>query len=343
MKTDHFAVVVGIGKYPCLTDLAGPVNDAKAFRAWLVNPGGGDVDPANVHFQTTEDFHPPDPPGPKQTHPFDTEIRNLFYDLVRQTRDRDAWIGERLYIYMAGHGFTNPTADRQHLTGLYAANADNYEAGNVVGTMYAEWFRMWAGFHEIVLVMDCCRANDLVQQLNTTGLPGGKGRPGRAAEVRTFYAQATQPGMVARERAMNGGQVLGIFTRTLLDALDRAPPDPSGHVTGRIVEGYVHQNIRAVAGPVEVADPHFSVNNKKDIVLVSRAAAPGTRVKLLLDPFSGPVEVMILRGPSDVVHQMRVTAPNLTLHLAPGYYKAVVDGSDRHLFEVGGTDVEITC
>lgn len=341
MNTDHYAVVVGIGKYPGFSDLAGPTHDASAFRDWLEKPDGGWLDPDNIRFQTTDCFHPPDPPGPKETHPYDAEIRNLFYDFVRRTHER-AWVGERLYIYMAGHGFTEPAADRQHLTGLYAANADSYEAASVVGTMYAEWFRMWAGFREIVLVMDCCRANDVVQRLNTSGLPGGKGRPGEAKQVRTFYGYATQPGQVARERPMNGGPVRGIFTKTLLDALDRAPPDPQGHVTGRIVKGYVHQNIRTVAGPVEVEDPQFAVDDDRDIVLVSRTTAPGTRVRLHLDPFSGPVEVVIFRGPSEVVVRVQATGPDVPLFLAPGFYKAEVGGSERPLFEVGGEDVDFT-
>ena len=342
MKSDHHAVLVGIGKYPGFTDLEGPRHDAEAFRDWLVDPAKGDVDPANVRLLTTAHFHPPDPADTKDTHPWDQDIRNLFYPHVKAALQK-AWIGERLYIYMAGHGFTEPQADRNRLTGLYAANADIVEAASVVGTMYAEWFRMRAAFREIVLVMDCCRTNDQLHRLNTSGLPGGGVRVAESRKVKTFYAYATQPGLAARERKLNGGEVRGIFTATFLEALDKAPADDQGKVTGQIVKGYVHQNLRTLAAGVEVDDPEFDSDWRKDIVFLTRAATPRTRVRIRIDPFHGPVDVVIWQGPGTEVGRVTATAADAEAKLRPGFYKATLDGTDRgNLFEVGGSDVTVT-
>ncbi len=141
---------------------------------------------------------------------------------------------------------------------------------------------------------------------------------------------------------MNGGDIRGIFTKTVLDALDRAPPDEQGQVTGRIVKGYVHQNLRAVAGDTPVEDPEFDVDDEKDIVFLTRPAAPGTAVRLHLDPFTGPVIIVIYRGPDEEVLRIEATSADVTVKLPPGYYKPTVDGAKRPLFEVGGEDVDLT-
>jgi hypothetical protein len=48
----HYAVVVGINRYPGLSDLRGARADAGAFADWLERPDGGAVPPANVNFGT---------------------------------------------------------------------------------------------------------------------------------------------------------------------------------------------------------------------------------------------------------------------------------------------------
>ena len=284
MKTDHHAVVVGIGTYPGFTDLDGPSADAAAFHDWLIDPAKGDVDPANVHLLRTDDFHPPAPDTVYDAHPWDDEVRRLLRPFVSDGMAQ-AWVGTRLYIYMAGHGFSVADPARASLTALYAANAGIDEAPNVVGTIYAEWFRLNAVFREIVLIMDCCRTVDVLHGLDERAMPEVQGRAGLVTQVKKFYACAAQWGQVARERRMNGA-VKGIFTTTLLEALERARPNRLGHVTGTILKGYIHQNIDTVAGDARVEQPDIDADDQRDIVFAERHEVPEPKIFFHLDPFA---------------------------------------------------------
>src|SRR5215472_8538461 len=48
VNENHYAVVVGINRYPGISDLAGPVNDAAAFYGWLVDDTAGGLPPENA-------------------------------------------------------------------------------------------------------------------------------------------------------------------------------------------------------------------------------------------------------------------------------------------------------
>ncbi len=51
----HFALVVGINKYPALTPLRGPRRDADEMYAWLTSPDGGHLPPGNVERVEVDD------------------------------------------------------------------------------------------------------------------------------------------------------------------------------------------------------------------------------------------------------------------------------------------------
>jgi len=340
VKADHHAIVIGIGTYPGFSNLEGPSSDAAAFRDWLIDPTGGDVDPANVGYLRTDDFHPPGPGGVDDAHPFDDDVQALFRPFVRAGL-ADAWFGERLYVYMAGHGFTVNDPSRSHLTALYAANAAIDHAPHVVGTVYAEWFRLNAVFREIVLIMDCCRTADPLHGIDEPGLIKAPGRAGLVSQVRKFYGYGAQWGQVARERRIDGA-VQGIFTATLLDALRRAPPNRLGQVNGTQVKNYVHQNFDEVAGEVEVAAPDFDLGNYGEIVFARRQHAPGTPVRIRLAGFAGGEEIVVSAGPDKVLERIQAPGAVVALELQPGFYKVSVEGTGRQtLFEVGGEDVEL--
>lgn len=342
MNDKHHAIVIGIGTYPGFRDLAGPLNDAKAVHDWLVDPARGAVPEDNVHLLTTAEFHPPGPDTVLDAHPWDQEMRNLFRDYVREGL-RNPWYGDRLYIYMAGHGFNVSDPRSAHLGALYAANAATEEAPNVVGTLYAEWFKSNAVFREIVLVMDCCRTMDSVHHPFTEALPVVPGRPDLISKVRTFYAYATQWGHSTSERTMDDGVVRGVFTTAFLQALERARPNERGEITGDVVKGYVHQNIRTVAGePVD--DPAFRGQRPEEIVFLKRAVAPAATVHIHLDPFDGPVRLRLLRDPEEPGTPLQADGRDVETQLLPGFYKVVVEGTDRWaMFQViGGADASVT-
>ena len=108
-------------------------------------------------------------------------------------------VGQRLYIFVAGHGFSDPKDLKT--TGLYTANAQDLFAFNVGVTAYAEWFRRHAVFDEIVLIMDCCRTINPLHVVSQPPLPSYESSP-RADRIRWFYAFASGPGQESQALRM---------------------------------------------------------------------------------------------------------------------------------------------
>lgn len=337
MAADDRAIVVGIRLYPGFSRLDGPSNDAEAFRDWLVDASGGAVDPANVALLLTSSFHPPDPAGVTDAHPVEDEINALFRPLLPEAALQRR-IGRRLYIFLAGHGFGDPT-DMQ-TAALYAANADQFSFPHVAGTAYAEWFRRSGAFDEVVLIMDCCRIAAPLFSVRPPPVPRITASS-RASSVRRFYAFAAGWNGVARERDI-GGKVRGIFTVALIDALRLAPSNRLGRVTGSLVKDYLHNHIGTVAGGVAINPPEIVVDSSREIVFAERAAPPGATVHVHLTPFAGGETVVILAGSRAEVARVTASSADLELSLEPGIYKACVEGTGREtLFEVVGREISI--
>lgn len=323
MAPEDHAIVVGIRIYPGMSSLQGPCNDAEAFRAWLSRPDGGNVKAAKIRFLVTDQFPPPT--GVANARPLADEIHALFRPLVSKGAI-DGRQGRRLYIYMAGHGFSDP--QDMDTAALYAANAQLTFPLHVAGTAYAEWFRRQATFDEIVLIMDCCRATTPMNEIVPPQLPTLSGSA-QAKNVRTFYAYATCWSGVARERRFSGA-VRGIFTHALLDAFDNALPGHAQRVTGTAISDYVH-NSHYFVNP-----PDIKLNPIKDVVFAVRQRAATLQVRLRVNPFEGGEHVVVTDTDGTVVFEAGpLTTDTVTVDEPAGFYKAAVKGTSRStLFEI---------
>lgn len=257
MACNDYALVVGISKYPALGDLSGPENDARDFRDWLIDPGGGNVPEGNVSLILSSD-HPP-PASPLEAKPGISEV-TLVLDRYVERGMENGTVGRRLYLYFAGHGFAPELED----AALFMANAAKGRTGyHITGRPYANWFRKAAFFSEVVLLMDCCRDN---YKRARPQLPPYEDISATTPAER-FYAFATQWSRKAREGPWgSGGTPRGIFTLALLDALrGGAPRDANGQVSGADLESYVINSIRsntkAFAEGEERPDPEFDFNH----------------------------------------------------------------------------------
>jgi len=336
MQRDDHAIVIGISTYPGLGSLEGPCNDASAFRKWLEGSDGGDVDPNNVKTLFSSDFQPPDPQDLATAHPWEDEIERLFQRFVRRAGSR---VGRRLYIFLAGHGFS----DRIDINSaaLYAADADILVAPHVAATAYADFFRRNATFDEIALIMDCCRTTSPLHNVRLPVLPNTS-NPGAAQAVRYFYAFAAAWGQVSREKVI-GGEPRGIFTTALLEALRLARPDDQGRVTGEVVRNYIHNNIARIAAGTEIQPPSIPIDQARDIVFFQRAAAPRTLVRLKAAGLTAPQTLKIFDGSRREVYSGQIRDQPVELPLPAGYYKARIEAAGRELlFEVSGERYEAT-
>lgn len=321
MAQDDHAVVVGIRTYPAIRPLQGPFWDADEFRKWLLDPEKGNVPEDNIKFLTTDHFDDPD----NTDHPNASEIHQLFKDFVIRGYMGGDPIGRRLYIYMAGHGFSERTD--MTAAALYAAEADPPFAPNIAATAYARWFHRNATFDEIVLVMDCCRTTSPTNIITPPTLPSTMGSS-RRAQVRTFFAYAVADGQPSRERQVNG-KWRGIFTSAFLEALDRAVANEAGAVRGKQLADYIHQ----IVGRTQV--PDIEVNYRHDVTF-SVGRNPGSiPFTVRLDPFADGLKVLILNHQNEEILEESPAEPTFTIQLTAGLYKVVVNGTDRKaLFEV---------
>lgn len=324
-NSDH-AVVIGIRTYPRMSPLKGPCNDADAFRSWLVDPQKGAVPAANIKYKVTDGY-----PNPDTTdQPTRDQIEELFHDLVDKGR-RGGPIGRRLYIFMAGHGFSQ-RGDMSEAA-LYAANADTSMPYHVAATAYAEWFRYNAVFEEIVLIADFCRTTNPALNITPPQIVGTSG-PDRRNQVRRFYAFAVPDGQPAREQQTNG-KWRGIFTSALLDAFDEARPNQAGRVRGRQIRNYLHQAVGMIQAPEIKLDERF------DIIFAERHNAAARDITVNLDPFTGNEELVILDETFDeVATEIPIASPH-SIRLTAGYYMAVIGPGREVEFEVP-KDEEIT-
>ena len=326
---DH-AIVIGIRTYPRMRSLKGPCNDAEAFHNWLVDPSKGDVPARNIRTLTTDGF-----PNPDTTHqPNLVDIDEQFRDFVSRGRAaaNGSPLGRRLYIFLAGHGFSEP--GDMTAAALYAANAEPSFAPHFAATAYARWFQYNAVFDEIVFVADFCRTTSPASRIASPILPVTTGSP-RRGDVRTFFASAVRDGEAAREHQING-KWQGIFTSALLDAFDHALPNQAGLVQGRQIANYVHQAV----GAIQV--PEIEVRDHRDILFARRPQANAIGVSIGLEPFAGGESVTILDHQLQPVITKSPVSDTFQLQLIAGNYKAVIPGAGREaLFEVP-KNVEIT-
>jgi hypothetical protein len=236
--TDHYALLLAINHYPGLSDLAGPENDALAFREWLLDPDGGALEPGHLALIKSSDFA--DTPDPYDANPTDSQLKKVLNQWLKVDGKWRDHVGQRIYLFFAGHGFTAGTLTDPV---LFTAQAQLDDRTYIAAYRYAGKIVNAGFFDEVVLIMDCCQdvlkaatiaepswsppdrmCSDRVQFMVALGAPRG-----RKAFEQSSPPQAAPPGAPP-------AAVHGYFSSVFLDALRTAPSDAQGDVTARAVE-----------------------------------------------------------------------------------------------------------
>lgn len=350
MNERDYGIVVGIDQYPGLGSLEGAQRDAESFACWLADPDGGGLPEGNVRMILTRQFHPPPPTCTDQANPntqrFYSEVSGLLMDAAGNLRPFP--IGRRLYLYFSGHGFLG--ASNWEEAALYVANASHSLPEHIPGTREADAMKSSAAFAEIVLVMDCCRDVTLTGRIYESRLCLPPNVAGGAA-VRTCYAYAVRRGFQAQERQING-DVQGVFTHVLLEALRRTPGDRNGQVTGQAVKDYIHNRWPDMVSNDVSTGPLIVVDSANDVVLAVRPVGPSdqagivpeqplTQVTFSVEP---PVpdrgEIAVMDGQLREIKRLSIRDGSASCSLVPGIYKASIEGTNRQkLFQAMGGDV----
>jgi hypothetical protein len=368
-ETDR-AIIVGIQTYPELGDLKGPENDARAFRDWIVDSKGGEVPKKNVQLILSSDF--PVATAATSALPTVMEVQRALETIqaladASEKKGTGRRVGRRLYLYLAGHGFS-PEANE---TALLMANAARARAGAVyhfLGTYNAGWFYRAGFFEEIFLFMDCCREVCSAPSLNKPW--PDEIDPESVNRCRYFHGFGTKWSQLSRERPMPpDNKVHGVFTTALLAGLNGAaadPADPSGVITAESLESYLYDNMKEFLTPEDRASeivpkepdvdfkprqparqiivartaprPQGVIDRLKDIVRTPAPAAPKFSVTFKVPvPLRGkPARVLLGIDATTVVDSIDKVPAEWTVSLERGTYLAAVDGADLKVVEVNG-------
>jgi Caspase domain len=334
--TDH-AVVVGIAKYPGLTDLAGPDTDAQAVYDWLVDPAGGRLDTQNVELIRSAQFDPVDPRDPK---PASGVVKAALVRIAAKTQQAP---GNRLYLYFSGHGFA-PTLEEG---ALLTAEASQLAPFHVYAHSWLKAFRRAGLFRDVVLWMDCCMnfqqsimVDEADMRIAQSTRPPGPAFVGLAAQTKS-----------ALEHTMPDGKVHGVFTWTLLEGLRGGASDERGRVTGESLKSFLQsampEFLPEEARRAAAVDLHPFVRADEGMVFTRFAERPTYPVRLRIPEATAGQRLHLWTGrPHVAAVSQDLDGPEWTGRLVRGLYVAEVpDAGLRQGFQVTGSgqvDVAIT-
>jgi hypothetical protein len=297
MNPYHYAAIVGINRYPGISDLEGPVNDANDFHNWLTTSGG--VPENNVKDLLT----PQDTPAAadvSDARPIKVQVDDVLEELHSKVASDTAddllqrWHQSRLYVFLAGHGIMPRGGD----SALLLANARNKRYENFEVSKYVEWYRKHGGmFKEVVFFADCCR--NWCGQVEPCNVPFDLSLTGPPATVFSLAGYACAPGDPAyeeKEATVPPKERRGYFTKALLRGLGGAASvDPTvGAITAATLGSYVKfaviEATRDKRVPQDVKMPSSDITHT--ICFGTPGVVPTSDVRILFPPaFTRRVEL----------------------------------------------------
>jgi hypothetical protein len=333
----HFGLVVGIDRYPALSDLQHAREDAQAFFDWLTHPDGGSVPPDNCRKVLATDAQMPAGvpreqavPVLEQLHLRIKEVEDLG-DLVFK-RTPELWLDTRLYYYVSGHGIALDADD----AALLMANAGrpDWMLHLSCKAVFNHFLRRQT-FRELVMFADCCRDAEprapwLPLPFDPT-LKADHGGVVSAVCYATLYgAQSFEPETADQRR--------GYFTEALLRGLSGEAASIQEPIDSNNLAPFVRQRVR---GRVEqngfaAQDPEFKCDPARAIVFRPPHDAPPVHpITMRFGPYAGPVR---LRGEGRRVIAQRVVRAGepWEYKLPTGLYKVEPVPADAAKFNHGG-------
>jgi hypothetical protein len=344
MNDGHFAIVVGISSYPNLAGpppgtLKGPEADANEVFNWLTTRGG--LLARNVKKYVSTDFNSP-PKGLPAPNDLNDAMRWL-QSLADQNRPRR--VGERIYLYFAGHGFAPRARDACLITGN--AYDEQFTDGNISPTAWLDWLLDSGYFSEYILWMDCCMSRLTQQVPAPSPLPystGGGAGPTRKAMV---FAAPQRLQAVEAEIPPGKGQYHGVFTWNLIQGLNGAARDKNGDVTGLSLFDWLRAAQLSWLDGKQIVDPLVAKEPQSQTldegITFATGLAPFLYDIILSVPDLATDQVLRLWSGDPLTSQVLAVGPKgRTVQLEPGVYLAETDGGIRHGFTVTrSTSIEL--
>lgn len=305
-----FAFIVGVSKYKHIRPLSYADKDALLFREFLKSPAGGNLNDDNIFFLLNEQVN----------------NANFWSKGFQWIRAKNLQKGDRLFIYMAGHG--DAIDEDQFFFLGYDCNPgsdkNNYLVGGAIQlfNLKKKIANETAKGVEVFFIMDACRSNEL-----PGGMPGLNFLNTAITEKKAGEAimLATAAGQESLEHASIGSGH-GLFTYYLIDGLAGMADSvgtPDKKITFGELQDYVKQNVPAVAQTKfnRRQEPYFCCEEKNNTV-ISRVDTDFLNNWLKRKKESAPLPGKAI---SDVLNPKNavVAADTSVKNLYDRFYKAV--------------------
>ncbi len=251
-----FAIIIGISKYKYVQPLTYADKDAELVRDFLKSPGGGNVKDDNIFCLLNEK----------------ASSSNFWSKGFQWLGAKKLQKGDRLFIYLAGHGDAidedqffflgydcNPGGDKNNYLVGGAIQLFNLKKKIAAETSIGV---------EVFFIMDACRTSEL-----PGGIPGQNFLNSAVSEkkVGEIIMLATGAGQQSLEDASIGSGH-GLFTYYLVDGLSGAA-DSMGtadkKISFREIESYIDKNVPSVALQrfKRQQNPFFCCNEFDDTII----------------------------------------------------------------------------
>ncbi len=327
--TDHFALLVGISRYPGLTSLGGPENDTASFAEWLIDPAGGNLSENNVVQINSADFPPTDEPeDPDNSGPTETAFKKALNNWCRDAENE--WrrkVGRRLYLFFAGHGFTAGSIPDP---ALLTAQAQLGDTAHIAAYRYASKIVNAGFFDEVFLIMDCCQ--DVLKAAAVNEPTWAPPDLGASDNVLFFSAFAAPRGRKARENMAPDNKARGFFSRLFLEALREAPADSSGNVMAPSVADTLVRKWNEGGFPKLTSVLEPPINAPRSLNIYRRPVAPDGAPPAQIVEHPGLAEIgSKLPGASDFNLNLRAEDGATDIKIFDKSFRAVGSGTGQLL------------
>ena len=326
MNDLHFAVVVGIDRYPGISDLRGARADARRFAKWLLAEDGGGLPKKNVHLLVSPHARAgaaPQPPAPRQDDVDDALQAVVASVSTELERDREAWNRSRLYLYVAGHGCAPGGSEGAFLLanagpGAYTRNIDLAK--------YRLWASTCAWFRDVVIFADCCRTRVRSGPAGTGPHLDACPRPFVNRDPWWVIGYAAELGDVAYEDGFDD-DARGHFTSAVLTGLEGSAADETGAVTALSLKNHVTQIVADTTRNKRYPqNARFPQDAPESLVFRPAAAAPARATRHVTISFpAGYRGRVALRLNRARVETHDAAAGPLEIELEDGLYEVAPD------------------
>ena len=340
----NWAVVIGIDSYWQGAHLRGAVRDSLRMREWLLDAAGGNVPPDNLFLVLAP--HPEAPPLDTAlgSPPLATKanITVAIHNLIELSQG----MGERLYVFFAGHGLTTRVSNRDE-SALLATDFTSVLTDNSIALRSLWEYFETTQFADQFFFVDACRntpewGEGAEFTLGSWTLPRTR-QPGQEP-VQQFIFYATSPKLKAVEVRQEEGKEHGAFTAALLDALKGSGRAKAWswernayEVRWERLANYVTERVKRERLKVGEAEGRELIQvpqdtgsrgvaeRERDVAVVSFPpnAFPRQQLEVLLEPDAAhPVaDIRVLDGLGDVVAgQVGFTGECVVFNLPPRTY-----------------------